>query len=67
MDKKKIFMIGAGILLLIIVLRNITFVNTTPVETTKTTKTVVYKQPVQKAYYVPPAGNYNSYKAQYYN
>ena len=66
MDRKKAFMIGAGIILLIIILRNITFVSATPVETTKTT-TVVYKQPVQKAYYVPPAGHYNSYKAQYYN
>ena len=66
MDQKKAFMIGAGIILLIIILRNITFVSATPVETTKTT-TVVYKQPVQHAYYVPPAGHYNSYKAQYYN
>ena len=67
MDQKKAIMIGGGIILLIIVLRNITFVSATPVETTSTTKTVVYKQPVQHAYYVPPAGHYNSYKAQYYN
>jgi hypothetical protein len=68
MDKKKIIMIGVGVLFLILIIRNITFVAVKP-ETTTKTATVVYRNPPNvNTYYVntnPP--RYNSYKAQYYN
>jgi hypothetical protein len=60
-------MIGVSILFVILIIRNITFVNTTPVQTTETT-TVIYKKPGnQTTYYATQPPHYNSYKAQYYN
>ena len=63
-------MIGVGLLIIFLIVRNVSVVYTTP-QTTSTSRsaTVVYRNPPNRnRYYVNNVpSNYNSYKAQYYN
>ena len=63
-------MIGVGLLIIFLIVRNVSVVYTTP-QTTSTTRsaTVVYRNPpnTNRIYVNNVPSNYNSYKAQYYN
>ena len=65
METKKVVMIVGLVLLLLFFMRHISVSTVTPT-TTKTSKTVVYRNPSPN-YVGVTNPHYNSYKSQYYN